>query len=109
MGQTTARMVRAIFLAGIGVISAIAGSVVFYVVLTDGAHSQYGSPLAAADVAYAWIAGGIAFVLPFYLLRLVANLWQSAVSVMWVCYLIDLETGACHNPWVHRIFGSALG
>ena len=53
---------------------------------------------------YGYIAGGLATVIPFYMLRVIGGILITTMDATFICYVQDLDTNACHLPAAHRIF-----
>lgn len=58
----------------------------------------------ALDSPYAYFAGTLATIIPFYILRVISSILITTMDATFICYVQDLDTNSCHLPAAHRIF-----
>ena len=48
--------------------------------------------------------GGIAAIIPFYMLRLAGQIITHTMDCTFICYLLDMDSNTCHCSVAHRLF-----
>jgi hypothetical protein len=92
LGLLSSTMSRVLVFSGILSLSCCSGVAVAYI----SSHSMHNY--------VALVTGGVATIIPFYMLRFVGQIMTHTMDSTFICYLLDLEANTCYCPVAHRLF-----
>lgn len=92
LNLTSATLSRILLILGNLVLSSASGAIIGFLA-TNALESPYG-----------YLAGSLATLIPFYMLRVIGSILITTMDATFICYVRDLDTNSCHLPAAHRIF-----